>query len=99
MRLGRDMAKWFDETILIRYWEDRCHRYTRKNGLRLVSARRNPSFGYYPDISENELSNGQVVPAEIEWVTTKFEQHGHDIKELIDRDGFLVSFERMRASW
>jgi hypothetical protein len=31
-----------------------------------------------------------VVPAEIEWVTTCFEQHGHDIKVLIDNDGFLV---------
>src|SRR5262245_32322475 len=84
------MAKWFDETILIRYWEDRCDRYALKNGLKILSARRNPSFGYYPDISENTLSDHSVVPAEIEWVTTNFELHGHDIKELIDNDGFMI---------
>jgi len=84
------MAKWFDETILIRYWEDCCHHYSRKDGLKIVSARRNPSFGRYPDISENVIGDGSVVPAEIEWVTTNFERHGHDIKVLIDNDGFLV---------
>ncbi|MGE8131364.1 hypothetical protein ACQKQD_30755 [Methylobacterium sp. NPDC080182] len=89
-RCGAGMAKWFDETILIRYWEDRCHKYSFKNGLNLVSARRNPSFGRYPDISENVLGDGTVVPAEIEWVTTNFERHGHDIKVLIDNNGFLV---------
>jgi len=84
------MAKWFDETILIRYWEDRCGRYSRKNGLSITTARRNPSFGRYPDISENVLSDNSVVPAEIEWVTTNFDRHGHDIKVLLDNDGFLV---------
>jgi hypothetical protein len=43
----------------------------------MVGARRNPSFGRYPDISENTLSGGSVVPGEIEWVTTNFERHGY----------------------
>jgi len=46
--------------------------------------------GAAADISENFLSDGAVVPAEIEWVTTNFDRHGHDIKTLIDNDGFLV---------
>jgi hypothetical protein len=84
------MARWFDETILIRYWEDRASHYQLKNGSKVERARRNPSFGAYPDVSENFLSDGAVVPAEIEWVTTKFDRHGHDIKTLIDNNGFLV---------
>jgi hypothetical protein len=84
------MAKWFSETILIRYWEDRCAHYTLRDGTRIVSARRNPSFGWYPDISHNLLSNGSTVPCEIEWITTNFDRHGHDIKALIDNDGFMV---------
>lgn len=85
-----NMAKWFDEVVLIRYWEDRCTKYTRKDGAAVQSARRNPRFGGYPDISENFLSNGAVVPAEIEWLTTNFDRHGHDVSELLDHDGFLI---------
>ncbi len=86
------MARWFSETILIRYWEDRCSRYTLQSGRRVRSARRNPSFGIYPDISENYLDDNTVVPAEIEWLTTNFDRHGHDISALFDQNGFLVVF-------
>ena len=84
------MAKWFNETILIKYWEDRCHNYSLKDGTEIKSASRNKSFGRYPDISDNFLSDGRVVPAEIEWVTTNFDRHGHDITEIRDENGFLI---------
>jgi hypothetical protein len=87
------MAKWFQETILIKYWEDRCQNYTLDDGTKIKSAVRNKSFGYYPDISENYLSDNRVVPAEIEWVTTNFDRHGHDITTLRDNEGFLVVFK------
>lgn len=88
------MAKWFDETILIKYWEDRCKNYELQDGRKISAAKRNPSFGRYPDISENYLSDMQVVPAEIEWLTTSFDQHGHDIEELRKNNGFLVVYKQ-----
>jgi hypothetical protein len=86
------LAKWFDETILIKYWEDRCARYSLQDGTAVKSAVRNRSFGRYPDIQENYLSDGRVVPAEIEWTTTDFDRHGHDISLLMDQSGFLIVF-------
>lgn len=88
------MAKWFDESILIKYWEDRCNQYILQSGIRINSAKRNPSFGRYPDISENYLSDNTVVPAEIEWMTTNFDKHGHDIEELRRQNGFLIVYKQ-----
>lgn len=88
------MAKWFDETILIKYWEDRCQIYELQDGRKITSAKRNPSFGRYPDISENYLDDMTVVPSEIEWITTSFDQHGHNIEELRKNDGFLVVYKQ-----
>ena len=88
------MAKWFDESILIKYWEERCEHYTLRGGIKIKSAKRNPSFGRYPDIGENYLSDGTVVPAEIEWSTTNFDEHGHDINELRDHNGFIIVYKQ-----
>lgn len=88
------MAKWFDETILIKYWEDRCNKYELQDGRKIKSAKRNPSFGKYPDIGENYLSDNTVVPAEIEWSTTSFDNHGHDIEELRKNNGFLIVYNQ-----
>lgn len=88
------MAKWFDESILIKYWEDRCKTYNLQDGRKINSAKRNPSFGRYPDISENYLDDKTVVPAEIEWMTTSFDQHGHDIEELRRNNGFLIVYRQ-----
>ncbi|MES3055854.1 hypothetical protein O6V14_09445 [Sphingomonas faeni] len=84
------MTKWLDEKILIKYWEERCHTYHLRDGTLIKSSKRNPSFGYYPDISENVLGDGTTVPCEIEWFTTNFDKHGHDIKVLVDSGGFIV---------
>ena len=35
-----------------------------------------------------------VVPSEIEWITTSFDQHGHNIEELRKNDGFLVVYKQ-----
>ncbi len=88
------MAKWFDESILIKYWEDRCEHYTLRGDVKIKSAKRNPSFGRYPDIGENYLSDNTVVPAEIEWATTNFDEHGHDINELRDHNGFIIVYKK-----
>lgn len=86
------MPRWLQEKVLIRYWEDRCSRYALPSGRQIKSARANPILDGYPDITQNYLSDDMVVPAEIEWTTTDFERHGHDIKTLLDNDGFLIVF-------
>lgn len=88
------MPKWFDETILIKYWEDRCSQYEMQDGTKFMKSIRNGSFGRYPDIEYNYLSDGRVIPAEIEWVTTNFDRHGHDITLLREREGVLVVFKQ-----
>lgn len=86
------MPKWFNEDILIPYWEDRCKRYKLPDGVQILEAKRNLPLSRYPDISHNVLSTGDTVPCELEWLTTKFEKHGHDINVLKESNGFLVSF-------
>jgi len=87
------MAKWFQESMLIKYWEDRCQNYILPDGTKITRAVRNTSFDRYPDIGTNVLSDGRVVPAEIEWLTTNFDRHGHDIITLLDNKGFLIVFK------
>ena len=88
------MAKWFNEIILIKYWEDRCHKYSLRDGTKIKSSFRNRVFGKYPDIERNELSDNRIVPAEIEWLTKNFDRHGHNIEELIKSDGFLIVYKK-----
>lgn len=85
------MAKWFEEKILIAYWEENCKKYKLPDGRRILRAERNIPLDAYPDIAKNELDTGEIVPCEIEWATSKFAQHKHDIDVLIDSGGFLVT--------
>lgn len=62
------------------------------NGIKVLKAERNPNFDAYPDIIRNELENGDIVPCEIEWATTKFKEHKNDVNLLIENNGFLVTF-------
>ena len=48
----------------------------------------------YPDIQKNELDDGTIIPAEVEWNTSNFDRHGHDISVLIDNNGFDCPRER-----
>ena len=47
-------------------------------------------FDSYPDIQKNELDDGTIVPAEVEWSTSNLDCHGHDISVLIENNGFLI---------
>lgn len=85
------MTKWFREDILIKYWEDNCKKYTLPDGRRILRAERNFPLSKYPDISKNELNSGEIVPCEIEWCTTNFYVHEHDIEVLRKNSGFLVT--------
>lgn len=82
------MPMWFHEQMLDKYWIDRCKIY-KVNGQRILGAKLNPIFDRYPDISENQLENGDIVPCEIEWATTDF---NHDLSVLENNNGFLVTF-------
>jgi len=82
------MPKWFHEQMLHKYWIDKCRNY-EVNGQQILGAKLNSIFDAYPDISENELTNGEIVPCEIEWSTTDF---NHDISTLENSNGFLVTF-------
>lgn len=86
------MPRWFGEKILIAYWEENSYKYKLPNGIKVLKSERNPNFDAYPDIIRNELENGDIVPCEIEWATTKFKEHKHDVNLLIENNGFLVTF-------
>lgn len=88
------MVKWLDEKILIRYWEDRYSHYHLSDGRSFLSVRRNPNFGAYPDIIENELSDHTRIPLEIEWYTTNFDLHHHDVNLLRSQNGILLVFQK-----
>lgn len=83
------MPKWFDEKMLHLYWIKNCKKYRLPNGTKILDAKLNSNFDRYPDISENQLETGEVVPCEIEWNTTDFD---HDISILENSNGFLVTF-------
>lgn len=86
------MPKWLGERILHLYWERNCKKYTLPNGTKIHKAERNPVFDAYPDIYRNELDNGEIVPCEIEWATSNFFDHKHDINILENSNGFLVTY-------
>jgi hypothetical protein len=86
----RDVPRWLDEKVLQKYWEARCRNYSLKDGRQIRGATLNPRSDGYPDVIENHLSAGTPVPAEIEWVTTDFDRHKHDINLLKDPGGFII---------
>jgi len=56
------MAKWFDETILISYWEDRCHNYKRKGGRQITNARVAPDSKLHSRASGKIFTPGISTP-------------------------------------
>ncbi len=82
------MPKWFHEQMLHKYWIDRSKKY-KVNMQQILGSKLNPIYDRYPDILENQLANGKIVPCEIEWSTTDFD---HDISVLEESNGFLVVF-------
>ena len=39
------------------------------------------------------------MPAEVEWNTSNFDKHGHNISVLIEHNGFLIVLEKDRESF
>jgi hypothetical protein len=86
------LPKWLEEKILHFYWERNCKKYILPNGTKILRSERNPVLDAYPDILRNELESGEIVPCEIEWATSNFFDHKHDINVLQESNGFLVTF-------
>ena len=93
------MKKWLEEKILIKYWTENCFKYSLRDGRKIRSAQHSIPFDSYPDIQKNELDDGTIVPAEVEWNTSNFDRHGHDISVLIDHKGFLIVLEKDKESF
>ena len=94
-----NMKKWLEEKILIKYWIDNCSKYYLRDGRKIKSAQPSIPFDSYPDIQKNELEDGSIVPAEVEWNTSNFDKHGHNISVLIEHNGFLIVLEKDRESF
>ena len=93
------MKKWLEEKILIKYWTENCTKYSLRDGRKIRSAQHSLPFDSYPDIQKNELDDGTIVPAEVEWNTSNFDRHGHDISVLIENNGFLIVLEKDKESF
>ncbi len=93
------MKKWIGESILIKYWTENCSKYMLEDGTKIKSAQHSLPFDSYPDIQKNVLEDGRIVPAEIEWNTTNFTEHKHDISVLVENNGFLVVFSKNLQSF
>ena len=93
------MKKWLEEKILIKYWTENCFKYSLRDGRKIKSAEHSIPFDSYPDIQKNELDDGTIIPAEVEWNTSNFDRHGHDISVLIDNNGFLIVLEKDKESF
>jgi hypothetical protein len=88
------MPRMLLENALIRYWVASCHEYRLSSGARIRRAQANEPYSRFPDIRENHLDNGRTVPCEIEWASSDFLQHKHDIGHLKRLGGFVVVVER-----
>ena len=93
------MKKWLSESILIKYWTENCYKYKLEDGSKIKSAQHSLPFDSYPDIQKNILEDGRIVPAEIEWNTTNFAEHKHDISVLVENNGFLFVFSKNLESF
>lgn len=83
------METWIRERILQRYILEN-HSKFRINNKKIISVRDNKD--QFPDLF-CLLENKKEVPAEVEWKSSNFIQHGHDINLLKQNDGFLFVCE------
>lgn len=79
------MEKWLKERILHRYIIENYKKY-HHNGLKIIQVKDNKD--QFPDLF-CILENGKEVPVEIEWQSSNFVQHRHDINYLKENHGFL----------
>jgi len=84
------MEVWLKERVLQRYVIENSSKF-KPFGMKILSIRDN--LDRYPDLYCT-LENKKEVPAEVEWKTSNFTQHGHDITVLKDNQGFLLVCEK-----
>jgi len=77
---------WLKERVLQRYVIENCTQF-KVNGQKAVKARDNRDR--FPDVYFI-LENNDEVPVEVEWQTSNFIQHGHDLDYIKENNGCLI---------
>ncbi len=85
------MEVWLRERVLQKYVIENYSRY-KPFGLKIISTPRD-NKDQFPDLY-CLLENGKEVPAEVEWKSSNFIQHGHDVNVLKENQGFLFVCEK-----
>ena len=80
------MEVWLKERVLQRYVIENYSKY-RPFGLKIISTPED-NKDKFPDLWCH-LENGKRVPCEVEWKTSNFAQHGHDLNFIRENEGFL----------
>lgn len=80
------MEVWIRERVLQRYIIENKNKFKLHNKT-IISIKDNKD--QYPDIY-CILEDGTEIPVEIEWKTSNFFKHGHDVNILLDNDGILM---------
>jgi len=84
------LETWLKERVLQRYVLENYSKF-RPFDQKIINVRDNKDR--FPDLY-CILDNGKEVPAEVEWKSSNFVQHGHDINELKNNQGFLFVCEK-----
>jgi len=84
------METWLRERVLQRYVIENKSKF-KPFGKKILSIQDNKDK--YPDLYFT-LDDGKEIPAEVEWKSSNFVQHGHDISELKDNQGVVLVCEK-----
>ncbi len=84
------MEVWIKERVLQRYVIENCTQF-KVNGFKAVRARDNKDR--FPDVYFI-LENNDEVPVEVEWQTSNFIQHGHDLNLIKENNGCIIVCEQ-----
>lgn len=79
------MEKWLKERVLHRYIIENFKKY-HHDGLKIIHVKDNKD--QFPDLF-CVLEDGKEVPVEIEWQSSNFVDHRHDINYLKENQGFV----------
>lgn len=84
------METWLKERVLQRYVIENPSKF-KPFGLKILNIRDNKDK--YPDLYF-VLENGEEIPAEIEWKSSNFVSHKHDITVLKENQGVVLVLEK-----
>ena len=84
------METWLKERVLQRYVIENPSKF-KPFGLKILNIRDNKDK--YPDLYF-VLENGNEIPAEIEWKSSNFVSHKHDITVLKENQGVVLVLEK-----